>query len=324
MIGGNLAENAGGPRAFKYGVTREYVLGLEACLMGGRVIRPGRRTVKGVTGYDVTALLVGSEGTLGVFTEATLRLVRAPTEIATILALFDGVRDAASAVERVVGSGVVPRCLELLDATTLEAIRKAGVAIDPRANAMLLVEVDGHGAPLDATIERLGEVLGEGGRAIDLVAAQDPAQRARLWEARRMLSTATRKLTRFKLSEDVVVPRSRLSELLAEVDRIGEETGVRYLTYGHAGDGNMHVNFLWNEDAERPAVDRAIDRLMRATVALRGTLSGEHGIGVLKAAYLPLEQSAELIAVQQDLKRVFDPQNLLNPGKIFPTGHAAC
>jgi glycolate oxidase len=140
-----------------------------------------------------------------------------------------------------------------------------------------------------------------------------------------MLSKATRRLARHKLSEDVVVPRTRIADLLARTDAIGEETGVRHLAYGHAGDGNLHVNFLWDDDAERPAVDRAIGLLMRATVDLGGTLSGEHGIGVSKAAYLPLEQSAELIALQRDIKRAFDPKDLLNPGKIFPTsGHRAC
>jgi glycolate oxidase len=189
---------------------------------------------------------------------------------------------------------------------------------------MLLIEIDGRHTAMDPVLEALGETLGEGGDAIDVLAAQDTAQRARLWEARRMLSTATRKLARFKLSEDVVVPRSQLTTLIAEAGRICEKEKVRHLTYGHAGDGNMHVNFLWNEEQERPAVDRAIDGVMRTTIALGGTLTGEHGIGVTKAAYLPLEQGAELVALQQDIKRVFDPRGLLNPGKIFPTGHTAC
>ncbi|MEZ4263911.1 MAG: FAD-linked oxidase C-terminal domain-containing protein [Polyangiaceae bacterium] len=324
MIGGNVAENAGGPRAFKYGVTGAYVLGLEACLMGGRVLSTGRRTVKGVTGYDVTSLLVGSEGTLAVFTKATLRLVRKPPEIATVLGLYHDVAACAEAVQRIIGGGLVPRCLELMDGRTLEALRAQGAAVDPRAGAMLLAEIDGDG-PLDDHLARLGEALELGGRALDVVAAQDASQRARLWEARRQLSPATRKLAKHKLSEDIVVPRTKLVELLAEVDRIGAETGVAYLTYGHAGDGNLHVNFLWNDDAERESVDRAIGLLMRATVALGGTLSGEHGIGIAKAEYLPLEQSSELIALQQDLKRVFDPRGLLNPGKIFPAGgHRSC
>jgi glycolate oxidase len=193
------------------------------------------------------------------------------------------------------------------------------------------VEVDGDDE--DETLRRIGRV-GDVATAcagcIDVVVAQDAAQRDRLWAARRMMSKATRKLARHKLSEDVVVPRSRISELLARTDTIGEETGVRHLAYGHAGDGNLHVNFLWDDDRERPAVDRAIERLMRATVDLGGTLSGEHGIGVSKAQYLPFEQSEELIALQRDIKRVFDPKELLNPGKIFPapsgaaTGHGAC
>ncbi len=322
MIGGNLAENAGGPRAFKYGVTRDWVLGVEACLMGGRRVRTGRRTIKGVTGYDVTALLVGSEGTLGVFTEATLRLIRCPPRPATALGLFTDARRAAEAVSAIVASGTVPRCLEMLDAATLDAVRAAGVAVDPRAGGMLLIEVDD--AASEATLMRVGEVATSCEGCIDVVVAQDASQRDRLWAARRALSTATRKLARYKLSEDVVVPRSRIAALLEETEAIGAATGVRHLSYGHAGDGNMHVNFLWNDVAERPAVDRAIGMLMRATVRLGGTLSGEHGIGVSKAPYLPLEQGEQLIALQQDIKRVFDPKGLMNPGKIFPDGHRAC
>jgi glycolate oxidase len=323
MIGGNLGENAGGPRAFKYGVTRDWVLGLEAHLVGGRMLHVGKRTVKGVTGYDLTALLVGSEGTLAVFTEATLRLVPKPPAVATALALFVDVRAAAAAVCAIVGAGVVPRCLEMLDAATLSAVRTAGVAIDPRAGAMLLIEVDGDAS--EAALLRVGEAAIAAAGSIDVVVAQDAAQRDRLWAARRMLSHATRKLARHKLSEDVVVPRSKLAELLERTDEIGAATGVRHLTYGHAGDGNMHVNFLWDDDAERPSVDRAIGMLMRSAIDLGGTLSGEHGIGVSKAGYLALEQSPELIALQREIKRVFDPKELLNPGKIFPSGgHGGC
>jgi glycolate oxidase len=324
MIGGNIAENAGGPRVFKYGATRDWVLGLEAYLVGGRVVRTGKRTVKGVTGYDVTSLLVGSEGTLAVFTQATLRLVPNPPGVATALALFTDVRAAAAAVSAIVAAGVVPRCLEMLDTATLDAVRAAGVAIDGRAGGMLLIEVDGEGT--EAALLRVGEVATACAGCIDVLVAQDAGQRDRLWAARRMLSTATRKLARHKLSEDVVVPRTRIADLLARTDDIGHATGVRHLSYGHAGDGNLHVNFLWNDDAERPAVDRAIGMLMRATIELGGTLSGEHGIGVSKAEYLPLEQSEELIALQKDIKRAFDPRGLLNPGKIFPThgAHRAC
>ena len=189
---------------------------------------------------------------------------------------------------------------------------------------MLLVEVDGEA--VDSALERVGEAAASSAGCVEVLVAQDAAQRDRLWAARRMLSRATRKLARHKLSEDVVVPRTRIVDLLAKTDEIGERTGVRHLTYGHAGDGNLHVNFLWDDDAERPAVERAVEMLMRATVELGGTLSGEHGIGVSKAPYLSLEQSDSLIALQQELKRVFDPKGLLNPGKIFPGpgAHRGC
>jgi len=325
MIGGNVAENAGGPRAFKYGVTREYVLGLEACLMGGEVLRPGRRTVKGVTGYDVTALLVGSEGTLAVFTEVTLRLVRKPAAIHTLLALFAEPEDAARAVGDLVRDGHVPRCLELMDRETLVALRASGAAVDLRAGALLLCEVDGSPRAAAEAFERAGEALTNAAGTIDVHVAQDKAARDRLWEARRALSPATRKLAKYKLSEDVVVPRSRIAALLQRTRAIGETHGVRHLTYGHAGDGNLHVNFLWDDPSEYPAVERAILDLMRVTVELGGTLSGEHGIGSSKAAYLELEQAPGLIRLQKDLKAVFDPKGLLNPGKIFPSPpHRAC
>jgi glycolate oxidase len=205
-------------------------------------------------------------------------------------------------------------------------VRAQGVAVDARAHAMLLVEIDGDAEAIHPALERLGNALAACAGVVDIVVAQDEAQRSRLWAARKVLSRATRKLAKHKLSEDVVVPRSRVPELLLRTDRIGDETGVRHLAYGHAGDGNLHVNFLWNDDAERPAVDRAIGMLMRATIDLGGTLSGEHGIGVSKAQYLPLEQSEDLIALQKDIKRAFDPKGLLNPGKIFPSGptHRAC
>jgi glycolate oxidase len=322
-IGGNLAANAGGPRAFKYGVTRDWVLGVDACLMGGQQLRLGRRTRKGVTGYDVTGLLIGSEGTLAVFTRAVLRLLPKPPAVATALALFSDVRAAAVAVGEIVNARIVPRCLELLDSATLRAVRAAGVALDERAGAMLLIEVDDAAA--DATLLRAGEAALSCSGCLDVVVAQDGAQRDRLWAARHSLSRATRQIARHKLSEDIVVPPSKIPELLDRIDEIGDSTKIRHLCYGHAGDGNLHVNFFWDDDGDRPNVDRAISSLMRETVELGGTLSGEHGIGVSKAQYLGFEQSDALIALQRRIKQTFDPKGLLNPGKIFPTeGHGAC
>ncbi|MEZ4220143.1 MAG: FAD-linked oxidase C-terminal domain-containing protein [Polyangiaceae bacterium] len=321
-LGGNVAENAGGPRAFKYGTTRQYVLGLEAFLIGGQRLSVGRRTVKGVTGYDVTGLLVGSEGTLAVFGDITLRLIPKPPVVMTLMALFAGVRDSVHAVARMTREGLVPRCIELLDRHTLQAMRSAGNAIEEGAGAMLLMDVDGEPAQCEAQAERVAAAC-EG--ALSVLVAQDAGQREKLWSARREMSLSVRRMARHKLAEDVVVGRQRVVELLDRVDRISEDNRIRSLTYGHAGDGNLHVNFLWDHDDELPRVDACIEALFRAVVELGGTLSGEHGIGILKAPYLGLEQSAELIALQRDLKRVFDPAGLLNPGKVFPAlGHGAC
>jgi glycolate oxidase len=286
-LGGNIAENAGGPRAFKYGVTRDYVRGLEVALVGGRSLEVGRRTKKGVTGYDVTALLVGSEGTLAVTTRATLGLLPKPEKVVTLLALFDGVHASGRATAKMIASGVVPRCLELLDESTLGAVRARGVAVDARAKAMLILEVDGSEPECERGMERLGAACDEAG-AISVLVAQDEAQRDKLWEARRQLSPATRAMAKFKVSEDVVVPRGAIPALLDEVVRISVSEKIRMLTYGHAGDGNLHVNFLWNDPGEEPRVRAGLGRLFRAVVDLRGTLTGEHGIGLSKAPYLAI------------------------------------
>ncbi len=323
-LGGNLAENAGGPRAFKYGVTRDYVLGVDAFLVGGQHFFAGRRTMKGVTGYDVTSLLVGSEGTLAVLGQATLKLIPNPPAVATLLALFESSAQAMRAVGNVLEAGVTPRCIEFLDESTLSAMRAAGNAIAETARALLILEVDGHERDCEAQAERIAGAL-EDVHALELVVAREGAQRERLWAARRDMSHTVRRMAKKKIAEDVVVPRNRLAELLDRVTKESARSGVRSLAYGHAGDGNLHVNYLWNEDAERPAVDRSVEQLFRDVIELGGTLSGEHGIGITKAPYLSIEQPEDLILLERDLKRTFDPQGLLNPGKIFaPSGHRAC
>jgi glycolate oxidase len=298
---------------------------MDALLIGGQRLRVGRRTLKGVTGYDVTALLVGSEGTLAVFSEVTLQLLPKPEAVTTLLCLFPSLQAATNCVAEMTGKArIVPRCIELLDSATLEAMRQAGNAIDARAHAMLLIEVDGSEQTCEVEAERVAACC-ETAQALEVLVAQEASQRDRLWSARREMSRAVRRLSKKKLSEDVVVPRQRVTALLERNQRSCDALGVRTLTYGHAGDGNLHVNYLWDEEHEQPSVERAIQQLFEDVIELGGTLSGEHGIGVLKAPYLPLEQSAELIALQKDLKRVFDPGNLLNPGKIFPpSSHRAC
>jgi glycolate oxidase len=300
------------------------VLGLEAMLIGGERIFAGRRTVKGVTGYDVASLLVGSEGTLAIFGDITLRLMRKPEHVMTVMALFDDVHQATSGVAEIIASGAVPRCIELLDGQTLAAMRAAGNPLSERAGALLLMDVDGDEQQVERAAERIGAICTDA-KAQEVLAAADASQRERLWAARREMSPTVRRMSKNKLSEDVVVPRQQVAALLDRVATSCEKLAVRHLTYGHAGDGNLHVNFLWNEPHEEALVVQAIEQLFRDVVALGGTLTGEHGVGVLKAPYLHLEQSPELIALQRRLKSAFDPKGLLNPGKIFGSvGHGAC
>lgn len=324
-LGGNVACNAGGPRAFKYGVTRDYVRGLEAVLADGRALSLGRRTKKGVTGYDLTGLVVGSEGTLAVVTEITLGLVPLPQSVATLLVMLPDESAVGAAVTRVLREQVVPRCVELLDRVALGLVeRAAGLDVPAGVKALLLIEIDGDEVTVARDVERLGNALLDEGAA-EVLVAQKAGERDRLWAARRELSRTLRASARFKLSEDVVVPRTRIAELLATARALSERHGIVMPTYGHAGDGNLHVNFLWDSEDQRPAVDRAIEALFVETIRLGGTLSGEHGIGLLKAPYLHLEQSDALVDAQVAIKRTLDPVGILNPGKIFGARtHTAC
>ncbi len=328
-LGGNVAENAGGPRALKYGCTREYTLGLDAVLVDGTPLAVGRRTVKGVTGYDTTAILVGSEGTLAVFTRLTLRLRSLPRVVRGLHAAFADVEAAGRAVTEVIAAGAVPRCLEILDGICCSVLREGAVgSVRDDAGALLVIECDGdHPGAVDAEIDAIGGACSALG-AIEVLRADTPEEREALWSVRRAMSRALRRRARYKLSEDVVVPRTELCALLSSVREISERSGVVMPTYGHAGDGNLHVNLLWDDPEQRPAVDAAIAELMRSTLALGGTLSGEHGIGVLKIPYLAWEQSEALIALQRRVKYAFDPRGLLNPGKVFPpeggNGHRGC
>ncbi len=320
-LGGNVAENAGGPRALRYGVTREYVLGVTAVIPTGEILRLGRRTIKGVAGYDLTALLVGSEGTLGVVTEITLKLLPRPRHVGTALVVFGSVGDAARAVSRVLAQGVIPRCLELLDDVSLAAVARTAPGRFPAgAGALLLVETDGNDPD---------QVLGEIARVADLVSAeargevlvaQDEAQRREIWEIRKYLSVNLRAVHPLKLSEDVAVPRSAIPALVERAKAAGAGRGLAVATYGHAGDGNLHCNVLYDTPAERPAVDAAVAEILRAAVDLGGTITGEHGVGLAKRDFLEYEQGPEVLALERRIKAVFDPLGILNPGKIFPGG----
>jgi glycolate oxidase len=317
-IGGNVAENAGGPRAFKYGVTSHYVLGLEVVVpAGARRMRIGRRTTKGVAGYDVTSLLVGSEGTLGVFTEITLRLVPRPHAVRTLLGLFGDPAAAGRAVSQMVRAGLVPRVIELLDGVSVETLRSAGkLPIPSVAGAVLLVEVDGDERALDGEVERVAGACESQG-ALDVLAMRTQAEARTLWAGRRELSELLNRAARHKLADDIVVPRSAIATMIQVSAAIGARRDVVVATYGHAGDGNLHVNLLWDDD-DASRAEAALEEIVTAAVGLGGTITGEHGVGAAKRHLLALEQSPELIDLQRQLKAVFDPAGILNPGKIFP------
>jgi glycolate oxidase len=321
-IGGNASTNAGGPRAFKYGVTREYILGLEVVLMGGETLRCGRRTAKGVTGYDLVAGFVGTEGTFGVITELVVKLLPNPPAAATILGVFADVPAAGAAISALLREGLRPRVLELADRHSIDHVRaKARYRFPANAGAIVLLEVDGEHDAMAMMMEKIGMRCDELG-AIDVLAATEPADRRAVWEARRLISPSLKEAYRIKVNEDVCVPRGRIVEMLARVDRVSAETGIATAVFGHAGDGNLHVNLCSNEDPADPAVRAkmwgAAERIFHHTIELGGTLSGEHGIGLTKRDYVHLEQSEQLIEWQRRWKLMWDPNNLMNPGKKIP------
>ena len=321
-IGGNVAECAGGPRAFKYGTTKQYVLGLEAVLPTGEVIETGGKVVKNVVGYDLTHLLVGSEGTLAVITKIILRLVPKPPVQSTLRASFKSVDDAVAAVSEVIRRRVVPVALELIDGASLEAVAaNLGVrSLAPEGTAaILLLEVDGSAQAVAEDAERVEEACVAAG-AIEVLRAKDEAERAELWRVRRELSFSLKMVTALKFNHDVVVPKGRIPELFALVDRIREAYRLRIPLFGHAGDGNIHVNIMVMPD-DAGEIERAHEAekvLFEGVVALEGSISGEHGIGFSKAPFLPIELSPDEISLMKRVKFAFDPHNLLNPGKIFP------
>lgn len=321
-IGGNVAECAGGPRAFKYGVTKQYVLGLEAVLPSGEVIKTGGKVVKNVVGYDLTQLLVGSEGTLAIITQIILRLVPKPTRQVTMRASFPSVRHAVNAVTNLIRARVIPAALELIDGDCLEAVAEAlkvRSLAPPGTAALLLLEVDGGDGQVADEAARVEDACRAAG-ATEFVRAKDDAERQELWRVRRELSPSLRMITPLKFNHDVVVPKGRVPELFELVDGIKKQFRLRIPCFGHVGDGNIHVNIMvmpGDEDEIRRAHE-AEGVLFRGVVALDGSISGEHGIGFAKAPYLSMELTRETIDTMRRVKQAFDPNGILNPGKIFP------
>ena len=318
-LGGNVAECAGGPRAVKYGVTKDYVLGLEVVLPSGEVIHTGVKTAKGVVGYDLTKLFVGSEGTLGVITKIILRLVPMPEARKAMTVLFREVEDAAIAVSKIISSKIVPSILEFMDNASIQCVEdylKIGLPRD--AGALLLIEVDGDREILSKYVDRIDRITSELNR-YSMKIAENEKEIDALWKARKAISPASYRLNPTKMAEDITVPRNQIAPFIREARRIAEERNLKIINFGHAGDGNIHTSLMINDqdEDEKRRAEEAIVEIFRLTVRLGGTLSGEHGVGITKAPYIGLELEQGAMEVMKKIKRVLDPNDILNPGKIF-------
>ncbi|MFN3703223.1 FAD-binding oxidoreductase [Thermomonas sp.] len=323
-VGGNLATNAGGPRAVKYGATRDNVLGLVAVTGTGDLIRAGGAYTKASAGYDLTRLLVGSEGTLALIVEATLKLAPRPQAQAGLRAFYRDAASAAAAVSRLMAQPVVPAMLEFMDRRSLALLRRNGSAV-PDAGAMLLVEADGSADALPDILAALGAAA-EGEGLLDLDVATDGAARDRLWAARRALSPALRSIAPGKINEDVVVPVSRIPDLVAGVEALADANALTSVVFGHAGNGNLHVNLLYHpDDADETArAHAALPRVFELALALGGTLSGEHGIGLSKRDFMSRAYDPATLAAMHAIKQALDPDGILNPGKLLPPLQTKC
>ncbi|MCK9489482.1 MAG: FAD-binding protein [Xanthomonadales bacterium] len=318
-IGGNLACNAGGPRTVKYGATRDNVLALTAVDGQGRRFQSTRPLSKQATGYDLTRLLVGSEGTLAVIVEAALKLTPLPQARAVLQARFDDIAAATHAVGRLLACAQTPAAVEFLDGKSLRLARRHGGDVVPEAGALLLIQIEGSAADLAGQAAAVAEAVRVRGLA-GLDEAREPQHQERLWAARRALSPALRSVAPKKINEDVVVPIPALPELTVFLDRLERDSGLTIVCFGHAGNGNLHVNLMYDpaDAAQATAAPLALAQLFEKVVALGGTLSGEHGIGLSKRPFMPLAVDPVALSLMRGLKQVFDPDGILNPGKVLP------
>jgi D-lactate dehydrogenase len=319
-IGGNLAFNSAGPRAVKYGTTREATLGLRAVTGCGEPIHTGVMTTKGVVGYDLTRLIIGSEGTLALITEATLKLTPLPEAIRTLRAAYRDIHTAAAAVSKLMAQPVTPCALEFMDAAAIAMVRGyAPVDVPADTGALLMIEVDGPAAGLDDAVAALAKAARNPG-LLEVRHAHDAAEVEALWRTRKALSPALRQVAPKKINEDVVVPVSRLGEFIERLERLAQETDIRIVNFGHAGNGNIHVNLLMNPDdpAEMARAQACLDAVFSLVLGLDGTLSGEHGVGIEKRGFVAREIDAPTLAVMASIKQAMDPAGILNPGKGPP------
>lgn len=318
-IGGNVAENAGGPRALKYGVTRDYVMEIESVLPNGEIMTTGVKTTKGVVGYDLTRLLTGSEGTLSVFTKIRFKVLPLPEEVVTLLAIFNNLEASGDAVAKIISSKIIPRTLEFMDKEAIAAIEKLKpIGLPKGAEAILLIELDGHPSTITKEAEKIVDICRQLGAEIKK--AEDEDARNQLWASRRAISPALYQIRPAKINEDIVVPRNMITEMLKRLRKLSEESGIKIVNFGHAGDGNIHVNIMVDkaDNDEYTKGLNLVEQIFKDTLSLGGTISGEHGIGLTKAGYIGMELSKKELEIMKAIKKVFDPKNILNPGKIFP------
>ncbi|NCO52228.1 MAG: FAD-binding protein, partial [Deltaproteobacteria bacterium] len=318
-LGGNVAECAGGPRCVKYGVTKDFIIGLEIITPQGDIITTGGPTMKGVVGYDLTKLICGSEGTLGIISKIIIKLLPLPEAKQTMLVLFDSIDGAARAVSAIIGQKIIPTTLEFMDGRTLDCVRQAtGLQVPDAARAVLIIEVDGDRELLTKQAQKIATIIQPLG-VVETRIATTPAESEALWQIRRSVSASLRKVNPDKFNEDICVPRSKVPEMIRKVDAISEKYGIPIVNFGHAGDGNIHVNVMIDKklagEAEKAA--KAIEEVFRGALELGGTMSGEHGVGIAKAPYIPLEITPKAADYMKAIKRALDPNNILNPGKIF-------
>ena len=318
-MGGNVAEGAGGPRAIKYGVTRDYVMGLEVVTAAGEIIRTGGRTVKNVAGYDLTRLFIGSEGTLGVVTQIIVRLIPKPEAKKTILSMFPKLDGAAETVPQIIARGIIPAALEIMDDLAINCVENhLHMGLPRDSEAILLIEVDGDQEVVEKQAPIIAQICQDNGASEVRVASND-AESEELWKARRAVSAAIVQLNPTKIAEDATVPRTQIPEMIRRLKKISAKYNLLMPIYGHAGDGNLHPNILANhrDPEEMERVEKAVEEIFKTTVELGGTLSGEHGIGLMKAPFMKLQFTPVEMHYFREVKRAFDPHNILNPGKIF-------
>ncbi|MDH3258742.1 MAG: FAD-binding protein [Deltaproteobacteria bacterium] len=319
-IGGNIAECAGGPSGFKYGVTKDYVLSLRNVLPSGKPLVTGVETVKGVVGYNLTGLIVGSEGTLSVVTGATLKLIPHPEAFSTVLAGFATTEDASLAVNAIIHGGIVPAAIELMDSSAVACVREYGdVELHDHVGCYLLIDLDGSREEVAARMKNLIETLRKG-NVIVLDTAGEEEEREKLWSLRRAISPSLLKLNPKKINEDITVPRTKLPAMMRKIKELSDRFHIPIVTFGHAGDGNIHVNIMIDDAVpwQVTAGEEIVREVFTQTVRMGGTISGEHGVGTTKKPYIDIELSKDQIYIMKKIKRLFDPNNILNPHKIFP------